>query len=66
MLKIIKNGIAAAALLIMPLALNAQTNYYVKAPHDLGTATSGVAADGSSWDKAISLQDALNKAKAGD
>lgn len=66
MLKIIKNGIAAAALLIMPLALNAQTNYYVKAPHDLGTPTSGVAADGSSWDKAISLQDALNKAKAGD
>lgn len=66
MLKIIKNGIAAAALLIMPLALNAQTNYYVKAPHDLGTATSGVTADGSSWDKAISLQDALNKAKAGD
>lgn len=66
MLKIIKNGIAAVALLVMPLALNAQTNYYVKAPHDLGTATSGVAADGSSWDKAISLQDALNKAKAGD
>ena len=57
---------AAAALLVMPLTLNAQTNYYVKAPHDLGTATSGVAADGSSWDKAISLQDALNKAKAGD
>mgnify|MGYP002767135111 CR=1 FL=1 len=66
MLRFIKNGIAAAALLIMPLALNAQTNYYVKAPHDLGTATSGVAADGSSWDKAISLQAALNKAKAGD
>ena len=66
MLKIIKNGIAAAALLIMPLALNAQTNYYVKAPHDLGTPTSGVAADGSSWDKAISLQQALAKVKAGD
>lgn len=57
---------AAAAFMAMPLALNAQTNYYVKAPHDLGTATSGVAADGSSWDKAISLQAALNKAKAGD
>ena len=25
---------AAAALMAMPLALNAQTNYYVKAPQD--------------------------------
>lgn len=57
---------AAAALLIMPLALNAQTNYYVKAPHDLTPATPEGTADGSSWDKAISLQQALAKVKAGD
>ena len=66
MLKIIKNGIAAAALLIMPLVLNAQTKYYVKAPHDLPSATTESTADGSSWDKAISLQQALAKVKAGD
>ena len=57
---------AAAALMAMPLALNAQTNYYVKAPHDLTTATPEGTADGSSWDKAISLQQALAKVKAGD
>lgn len=44
---------AAAALMAMPLALNAQTNYYVKAPHDLTPATPEGTADGSSWDKAI-------------
>lgn len=57
---------AVAALMAMPLALNAQNKYYVKAPHDLTPATPEGTADGSSWDKAISLQDALNKAKAGD
>lgn len=57
---------AAAAFMAMPLALNAQTNYYVKAPHDLTTATPEGTADGSSWDKAISLQQALAKVKAGD
>lgn len=57
---------AAAALMAMPLALNAQTNYYVKAPHDLTPATPEGTADGSSWDKAISLQQALAKVKAGD
>lgn len=57
---------AAAALMAMPLALNAQTNYYVKAPRDLTTATPEGTADGSSWDKAISLQQALAKVKAGD
>lgn len=50
----------------MPLALNAQTKYYVKAPHDLTPATPEGTADGSSWDKAISLQQALAKVKAGD
>ena len=57
---------AAAALMAMPLALNAQSKYYVKAPHDLPSATSEATADGSSWDKAISLQQALAKVKAGD
>ena len=57
---------AAAALMAMPLALNAQTKYYVKAPHDLPSATTEGTADGSSWDKAISLQQALAKVKAGD
>ena len=57
---------AAAALMAMPLALNAQSKYYVKAPHDLPSATTESTADGSSWDKAISLQQALAKVKAGD
>lgn len=57
---------AAAALMAMPLALNAQANYYVKAPHDLTPATPEATADGSSWDKAISLPEALAKVKAGD
>ena len=57
---------AAAALMAMPLALNAQSKYYVKAPHDLTTAATEGTADGSSWDKAISLQQALAKVKAGD
>lgn len=57
---------AAAALMAMPLALNAQSKYYVKAPHDLPSATPEGTADGSSWDKAISLQQALAKVKAGD
>lgn len=57
---------AAAALMAMPLALNAQSKYYVKAPHDLPSATTESTADGSSWDKAISLTDALAKVKAGD
>lgn len=57
---------AAAAFMAMPLALNAQTKYYVKAPHDLPSATPEGTADGSSWDKAISLQQALAKVKAGD
>lgn len=62
MLRFIKNGIAVAALVSLPLALNAQ-NYYVKAPCDLTTAST--TADGSSWDNAISLQQALQKATAG-
>lgn len=62
MLRFIKNGIAVAALLTVPLALNAQ-NYYVKAPCDLTTVST--TADGLSWDKAISLQQALQKATAG-
>ncbi|WP_297142082.1 hypothetical protein [uncultured Prevotella sp.] len=66
MLRFIQNVMAAAALMAMPLALNAQTNYYVKAPHDLTPATPEGTADGSSWDKAISLQQALAKVKAGD
>lgn len=57
---------AAAALMAMPLALNAQSKYYVKASHDLPSATTESTADGSSWDKAISLQQALAKVKAGD
>lgn len=57
---------AAAALMAMPLALNAQSKYYVKASHDLTSATTEGTADGSSWDKAISLQQALAKVKAGD
>lgn len=57
---------AAAALMAMPLALNAQSKYYVKASHDLTSAPSEGTADGSSWDKAISLQQALAKVKAGD
>lgn len=57
---------AAAALMAMPLALNAQSKYYVKASHDLPSATTEGTADGSSWDKAISLQQALAKVKAGD
>lgn len=57
---------AAAALMAMPLALNAQSKYYVKASHDLISATPESTADGSSWDKAISLQQALAKVKAGD
>lgn len=62
MLRFIKNGIAAAALLTVPLAINAQ-NFYVKAPYDLTTAST--TADGLSWDNAISLQQALQKATAG-
>lgn len=46
----------------LSLAIKAQ-NYYVKAPHDLTAAST--TADGLSWDKAISLQDALRKATAG-
>lgn len=57
---------AAAALMVMPLALNAQSKYYVKASHDLTSATTEGTADGSSWDKAISLTKALSLAKAGD
>ena len=57
---------AAAALMAMPLALNAQSKYYVKAPHDLPSATTESTADGSSWDKAISLTKALSLVKAGD
>lgn len=57
---------AAAALMAMPLALNAQSKYYVKAPHDLTSATTEGTADGSSWDKAISLTKALSLVKAGD
>lgn len=57
---------AAAALMAMPLALNAQSKYYVKASHDLTSATTEGTADGSSWDKAISLTQALSLAKAGD
>ena len=52
--------------MVMPLALNAQTKYYVKAPHDLPSATTEGTADGSSWDKAISLTKALSLVKAGD
>lgn len=63
MLRFIKNGIAVAALVNLPLALNAQNNFYVKAPHDLATAST--TADGLSWDNAISLQQALQKATAG-
>lgn len=63
MLRFIKNGIAVAALLTVPLALNAQNNFYVKAPCDLTTAST--TADGLSWDNAISLQQALQKATAG-
>ena len=62
MLRFIKNGIAVAALVNLPLALNAQ-NYYVKAPCDLTTAST--TADGLSWDNAISLHQALLKATAG-
>ncbi len=62
MLRFIKNGIAVAALLTVPLAINAQ-NFYVKAPCDLTTAST--TADGLSWENAISLQDALKKATAG-
>lgn len=57
---------AAAALMAMPLALNAQSKYYVKASHDLPSATTEGTADGSSWDKAISLTKALSLVKAGD
>lgn len=57
---------AAAALMAMPLALNAQSKYYVKASHDLPSATTESTADGSSWDKAISLTKALSLVKAGD
>lgn len=57
---------AAAALMAMPLALNAQSKYYVKAPHDLTSAATEGTADGSSWDKAISLTKALSLVKAGD
>ena len=63
MLRFIKNGIAVAALVNLPLALNAQNNFYVKASHDLATAST--TADGLSWDNAISLQQALQKATAG-
>ena len=63
MLRFIKNGIAVAALVNLPLALNAQNNFYVKAPCDLTTAST--TADGLSWDNAISLQQALQKATAG-
>ena len=51
-----------AVLVSLPVALNAQ-NYYVKAPCDLTTAST--TADGSSWDNAISLHQALLKATAG-
>lgn len=46
----------------LSLAIKAQ-NYYVKAPHDLPTAST--TADGLSWDNAISLHQALLKATAG-
>lgn len=46
----------------LSLAIKAQ-NYYVKAPHDLPTAST--TADGLSWDNAISLHQALQKATAG-
>ena len=62
MLKFIKNGIAATILMSLSLAIKAQ-NYYVKAPHDLTAAST--TADGLSWNNAISLQQALQKATAG-
>lgn len=46
----------------LSLAIKAQ-NYYVKAPHDLTAAST--TADGLSWNNAISLQQALQKATAG-